>query len=81
MFTWITVWILTVTHTQYSSGGYGVGYAYQLQYKDQATCLAEAKKHQARKIVKEGLINTITYVNPYKRARCDKHQIVVGTSK
>lgn len=77
MITWLTVWMLTVTHTQYDTGSsaYGVGYSYQLQYKDQATCLEEAKKHRSRNVVKKGLIDITTVVNPYKSARCDKHQI------
>lgn len=84
MLTWLTIWVLTVTHTQYdssSSSSYGVGYAYQLQYKDQATCLREAKKHQVRKIVKEGFVNTVTYVNPYKQARCDFKQVPIVLEK
>lgn len=81
MLTWITVWMLTVSYVNVSdshSSAYGAAYTYQLQYKDQKTCLAEAAKHRQRKVVKEGFINTISYVNEHKSARCDKQQILVS---
>lgn len=80
MLTWITVWILTVSHYEVDSighGGYGVGYTYQLQYKDQKTCLKQADAHRERKTSKTKFLEPDSYVNKHKRTRCDFQQIPV----
>lgn len=79
MLTWITVWMLTVSYVNFNDNmNAGVAYSYQLQYKDQKTCLAEAAKHRQRRVIKEGFINTYAYVNEHKAARCDFQQILVS---
>lgn len=76
MLTWVTAWVLTVSYVNLDNNiRAGAGYSYQLQYKDQKTCLVEAKKHRQRQVVREGFINTYTYVNRHKVARCDFQQI------
>ena len=82
MITWVTVWVLTVSHNQVGTGlhqSYGSGYSYQLQYKDQATCLKEAKKHERRVIQSNQWLKDDTVINRYKSARCDFQQIPLVT--
>lgn len=80
MLTWITVWVLTVTHNESNTlahAGYGVGYSYQLQYKDKATCLRESEKHKERRVVKTSFLEPTSYLDKNNRVRCDMQQIPV----
>lgn len=77
MYAFITVWVLTVSYVNTNNK---VAFAYQLQYADKKTCMANIRAHSEH-YTKPGKIFDAGLVNENKRARCDPSQVVVSKSK